>query len=54
MAYDQELPGRIRQLIGSRPKLTEKKMFGGLAFLIAVTRLAAPPLFMSGPRSVQT
>ncbi len=34
MAYDQELAGRIRQLIGSHPKLTEKKMFGGLAFLI--------------------
>ena len=34
MAYDQELAGRIRQLIGSDPKLTEMKMFGGLAFLI--------------------
>jgi TfoX N-terminal domain len=34
MAYDQELAGRIRRLIGSDPELTEKKMFGGLAFLI--------------------
>jgi len=34
MAYDQELAGRIRQLIGSDPELTEKKMFGGLAFLV--------------------
>ena len=34
MAYDQELAGRIRQLIGGDPELTEKKMFGGLAFLI--------------------
>jgi hypothetical protein len=34
MAYDQELAERIRQLIGSDPELTEKKMFGGLAFLI--------------------
>jgi hypothetical protein len=34
MAYDHELAGRIRQLIGSDPELTEKKMFGGLAFLI--------------------
>src|SRR5215467_893225 len=34
MAYDQELAGRIRQLIGSDPELTEKKMFGGLAFLM--------------------
>jgi TfoX/Sxy family transcriptional regulator of competence genes len=34
VAYDQELAGRIRQLIGSDPALSEKKMFGGLAFLI--------------------
>jgi hypothetical protein len=34
MAYDEELAGRIRQLIGSDPELTEKKMFCGLAFLI--------------------
>ncbi|SRR6266536_1765495 len=34
MSYDQDLAGRIRRLIGSDPGLTEKKMFGGLAFLI--------------------
>src|SRR6266700_2342970 len=37
VAYDQELAGlagRTRQLIGSDPELTEKKMFGGPAFLI--------------------
>jgi hypothetical protein len=34
MAYDEELAERIRQLIGSDPELTDKKMFGGLAFLI--------------------
>src|SRR5215472_5667942 len=34
VAYDQELADRIRQLIGSDPELAEKKMFGGLAFLI--------------------
>ena len=34
MAYDRQLAGRIRELIGSDPELTEKKMFGGLAFLI--------------------
>jgi hypothetical protein len=34
MAYDEALAGRIRQLIGSDPELTEKKMFGGLAFFI--------------------
>jgi TfoX/Sxy family transcriptional regulator of competence genes len=35
MAYDQELADRIRRLIANAPELTEKKMFGGLAFLIA-------------------
>jgi hypothetical protein len=38
MAYDQELADRIRMIIGGDPvltaTLTEKKMFGGLAFLI--------------------
>ncbi|MDR2987883.1 MAG: TfoX/Sxy family protein, partial [Nocardiopsaceae bacterium] len=41
MAYDQELAGRIRRLIGSDPELTEKKMFGGLAFLIRGNRAIA-------------
>ncbi|MFD0363710.1 TfoX/Sxy family protein [Nocardia sp. GCM10030253] len=34
MAYDVELADRIRELIEPGPDLTEKKMFGGLAFLI--------------------
>jgi hypothetical protein len=34
VAYDEELAERIRRLIGDEPDLTEKKMFGGLAFLI--------------------
>jgi hypothetical protein len=34
MAYDEGLAARIRDLIGPDPELTEKKMFGGLAFLI--------------------
>jgi hypothetical protein len=34
MPYDEELAARIRRLIGSDPELTEKRMFGGLAFLI--------------------
>ena len=34
MAYDEELAARIRELVGDEPALTEKKMFGGLAFLI--------------------
>jgi TfoX/Sxy family transcriptional regulator of competence genes len=34
MAYDEELADRIRELVVSESDLTEKKMFGGLAFLI--------------------
>jgi len=34
VAYDEELADRIRELVGSEPDLTEKKMFGGLAFLV--------------------
>jgi TfoX/Sxy family transcriptional regulator of competence genes len=34
VAYDEELAGRIRALAASEPDLSEKKMFGGLAFLV--------------------
>jgi hypothetical protein len=34
VAYDEELADRIRELVGAEPALTEKRMFGGLAFLI--------------------
>ena len=34
MPYDQGLAARVRELIIGEPGLTEKKMFGGLAFLI--------------------
>jgi TfoX/Sxy family transcriptional regulator of competence genes len=34
MAYDERLVARIRDLIGPAPDLSEKKMFGGLAFLV--------------------
>jgi TfoX/Sxy family transcriptional regulator of competence genes len=34
VAYDEELADRIRELVAGEPDLTEKKMFGGLAFLI--------------------
>jgi TfoX/Sxy family transcriptional regulator of competence genes len=34
MAYDEALAERIRRLLEDEPGLTEKKMFGGLAFLI--------------------
>ncbi len=34
MAYDEELANRIRELLGSERGVEEKRMFGGLAFLI--------------------
>lgn len=34
MAHDEELAARIRRLVASEPGVAEKKMFGGLAFLV--------------------
>ncbi len=34
MAYDEELADRIRELVDGERDLSEKKMFGGLAFLV--------------------
>jgi TfoX/Sxy family transcriptional regulator of competence genes len=34
MAYDEDLANRIRELVAGESDLTEKRMFGGLAFLI--------------------
>ncbi len=34
MAYDEDLANRIREIVLSEPGVVEKKMFGGLAFLI--------------------
>jgi hypothetical protein len=34
VAYDEELAERIRGLLSDEPGLNEKKMFGGLAFLV--------------------
>lgn len=34
MAYDEELADRVRDVVRDEPGLGEKRMFGGLAFLI--------------------
>jgi TfoX/Sxy family transcriptional regulator of competence genes len=34
VAYDEDLADRIRELVAREEGVTEKKMFGGLAFLI--------------------
>lgn len=35
MAYDEDLANRIRELVAGEPHMTEQRMFGGLAFLLA-------------------
>jgi TfoX/Sxy family transcriptional regulator of competence genes len=34
MAYDEEFADRIREVVQGEPGLSEKRMFGGLAFLV--------------------
>lgn len=34
MAYDESLAHRIREAVQDEPGITEKRMFGGLAFLV--------------------
>ena len=34
MAFDPVLAQRVRNVVGGRPGITERKMFGGLAFLV--------------------
>ncbi len=34
MAYDEDLASRLRELLADEDAITEKKMFGGLAFLL--------------------
>jgi hypothetical protein len=35
VAYDIDMAHRIREVLAAEPDLTEKSMFGGLAFLLA-------------------
>lgn len=35
MAYDEDLADRIRELTDADPEVSERKMFGGLAFLVS-------------------
>ena len=34
MPYDEDMVNRLRELLADRDGITEKKMFGGLAFLL--------------------
>lgn len=35
MAYDERLADRVRELLGERTDVTERRMFGGLTFMVA-------------------
>ena len=35
MAYNEELAGRVQALLAERTDVEEKKMFGGLSFMVA-------------------
>jgi TfoX/Sxy family transcriptional regulator of competence genes len=35
MAYDEELVDRVRELLSARAEVSERKMFGGIAFMVA-------------------
>lgn len=34
MAYDEKLAERVREILAADPALSERKMFGGLAFML--------------------
>ena len=34
MAYDEKLAERVREILAAEPGLSERKMFGGLAFML--------------------
>ncbi|MEX2447817.1 MAG: TfoX/Sxy family protein [Solirubrobacterales bacterium] len=34
MAFDEALADRVRELLGAREELSERKMFGGIAFMV--------------------
>ncbi len=35
MTFDEALADRVRDLLGPRSEVTERKMFGGIAFMVA-------------------
>jgi TfoX/Sxy family transcriptional regulator of competence genes len=35
MAYDEDLAQRVREVLAARAEVSERKMFGGIAFMLA-------------------
>ncbi len=54
MAYDEGLAERIRDVLGEVPVWDEKKMFGGLGFMIGGTWSAGSAVTASWPAWVRT
>jgi hypothetical protein len=54
MAYDEDLANRIRELVATETGVTEKRMFGGLAFLIDGNRSAHAGRSAIGPERGRT
>jgi hypothetical protein len=44
MAFDEDLANRIRDLLARERGLSEKRMFGGLAFLVGPFEMRGRPL----------
>lgn len=42
MAYDEELADRIRQVTSGVPGISERKMFGGIAFMVSGNMACGP------------
>lgn len=42
MAYDEQLAERIRTALKAEPNVTEKKMFGGVAFMVGGNMACGP------------
>jgi TfoX/Sxy family transcriptional regulator of competence genes len=55
VAYDEELAARVRDLLAAVPDVTEKRMFGGLAFMVggamAVSASSGGGLLVRGDRT---
>ncbi|MGH8914400.1 MAG: TfoX/Sxy family protein, partial [Acidimicrobiia bacterium] len=35
MAYDEALAARVREMLEASPEISERKMFGGIAFMLS-------------------
>lgn len=43
MAFDEELAARVQAVLADEPGLSDRRMFGGVAFLIVSYARSLPP-----------